>query len=1034
MKKIIFMLMIVMIASFAFADNEISPVTGEILMDNIDLIAKDIEGQELPSFIQLIAKNQKVNGYITLYNGEIATLNIIIEQGVITKFQKGESEESTLEVRTNEKTITKIISSENPGLELKKAMDDGNINYRAIGITNQIKVGVLNIVYKIFNWFTSEEDQYQETEFSSKYASVEYINQEKEYVNNIQNDQQKEMLLSALDSQKEIALGNIEGERINEKGQILKEVQLKDGSQEFVMLNYDDLKREYEMQERYAGEQWSEITELISDIKSGEITTDSISIQDTSISDQDVIIPNEAISIDTDNEVNTNAFREFEDWNDTIETEVNGNGEDIEIDNQGNAYVIGSIGTQYENYPYYGSRDGILISYNKFGEKNWVQIIGSSGNDELWDIKLDREENIWVLVNLRDSAEFLNNQKGVFLLKYNKIGELLFSKKIISIKKEFYIDPDNNFYFINSRGIDYKKYNITKYNSQFEKQWSTQTVFKETGHFSKMIFDFAGNSYTIGFGKEIDGSENSGYSDGFIIKINSEGEKQWSKVFARDDTYSFKDILIHENSFYVTSSKYRRGIYDQFILRLSLTGDLIWEKEIDSSSYGITHFFKEGNQLYLVHQNYKGYIIKKVLEDGTISRENIKLNLINKFRVKDFKIKDTFIYAVGEDEMVDEDITVSSEKIDLSVFDVSVATQQDILSEEDTNEEATLQAPKFNYNDEFNKEKFNPHGLMYYADELYEQGVLPFWPYLTPARDQGGRGTCARFALVGATEILSMNKPDISEQHFNFHANSIYAWPGYAGFPLALEKDWPYNPGRCEENAPGESGYYVTQNNEIIPCSNTDHQGIPLNNPANVGDFSEYEVWCDEYYINDEMTQCKNYRPYAETTNSEKVDCVLMAPFLPLNELTREEELALIKYTLLELKYPMYFADRVTGPGCGELDENSFEKICNPTGNLGGHAMLMMGYIPKEYIPKIIKNNPLGNFDPNQDYIIIKNSWSENWADEGFFYVKSESVINGKIFGLQPLKYDKYSTIYSGCDLTRSEGVGPINEVTSTIS
>jgi hypothetical protein len=980
MKKIIFMLMIIMIASFSFANNEIPPVTGEILMDNIDLITKDIEGKELPNFLTFIIKNEKINGYITLNNGEIATLNVIIEDGVITKLEEGESEESTLEVRTNEKTITKIISSENPGLELKKAMDDGNINYKAIGITNQIKVGVLNIVYKIFNWFTSEEDQYQETEFSSKYASVEYLNQEKEYINNIQDNQQKEILLDTLNYQKEIALGNVEGERINEQGQILKEVQLKDGSQEFVMLNYDDLKREYEMQERYAGEQWSEITELISNIKSGEITMDAVGIQDT------------------------NAFREFQDWNDEITVE--GAGTATIADNNKNIYVIGSIKAKYEEYPYGGLTDGIIISYNKFGEKKWVKTFGGDSYDHFSDVALDSEGNIIVFAEIGPGIESLNGGYGDYIIKYNQFGELLSAKNIDlgnKLSDKMFIDSGDNLYFTKTKKNEYyKDLLFIKLNKNLEQQWIKEiSTHTNSPYVNGATFDIEGNIYFFGYAIGFDEYTTRSVNIPFIIKFDKDGNKIWSKKIYHDEWGGAQDLKISNDSIYVVGNNGK----DQFIAKLSLTGELIQDKHLYSpDEYNSkTRLFKSNNQLFVIAQDELGkYKLFRVLEDGSISEENIELDQTD-FSLMDSMYLDSVVYNVGTKEIIEREnyrLKVSTQKLDLSMFDVNF---------------------QFKYNDEFNKEDFSQQGLMHYADQLYEEGVLPFWPHLTSIKSQGERGTGEEFTFTAGTELVLMNHLDLSEQQVAYYYG-MQLWPQHEGIPITLEEGWPYNPEECNAEE-GELGYYVTEDAEIIPCTRTDHQGISVDNPINVGDFSEHEQLCDQYYINDDLTPCRLYYPYAETINSESKGCVLIDSFLPLSELTGEEKLQLIKNVLLDLKYPLYFVDKAVGPGCGTIDQNGFEEVCNPNGYLGGHAMLIVGYISKEYLPDLLKNDSQGNFDSNQDYLIVKNSWGKSFGDGGFFYVSAESVINEKIFSLQPFKYDVNNEVYSGCDSTRSAGI-----------
>jgi len=359
----------------------------------------------------------------------------------------------------------------------------------------------------------------------------------------------------------------------------------------------------------------------------------------------------------------------------------------------------------------------------------------------------------------------------------------------------------------------------------------------------------------------------------------------------------------------------------------------------------------------------------------------------------------------------DANFEMSIERLDPSSFNIDSGSRiQDTISTEETRQ--------FRYNDEFTKQEFSPFGLMYYADELYEQGVFPLWPYLTFVKDQAGRGTCSYFAYAAGAEILLMNKQDISEQEMIFYDYALdrpFRYR-YTGVSMSLEDAWPYNPFPCTPiNDNVQFGYYNSGGQSIL-CSPTLHQGIPEDrSPFN--DFSEYENWCDIYH----SQKCEEYKPYKKTINSEKVGCIIIGENRDLGGV---EQLAFVKSLVNYYKYPLAFYDTATGGDCGVIGPHGFEPICNPTGYLGNHFMLIVGYIPKEKIPQVIKDANPGNFRGNNDYIIVKNSYSKNWADGGFFYIASDSVINGKKIGISIMKYDKYSSRYTDCDSTRTEGVG----------
>jgi hypothetical protein len=884
-------------------------------------------------------------------------------------------------------------------------------------------------------------------DFSQKYISPKYVKSEINYIKKIKDVEQREILTAALNTQKELASGKYAKKypnlRIDEKtGELKQTVTMNDGStQEFVLLGYNYLKNEYEREKKSVRKQWPEITQLVNDVKEGKITARNVITPSLPIDDENNIVATEDVQLNT-NDHSVNRFYGDE-WQETI-NEATIKGKKIDVDSNNNVYVIGDLYSNYLDNHYKGKGDAIFISYDFRGNKNWHKIVSSDNIDKFLDLVIDSKDNVYVLARTSGKVKTFNNQTGFHIMKYNQQGKLLFTKKIGGRYDNFgngiFIDNNDNFYLAEVERYQSEYYlTFNKYNSNFEKVWSKE-IPCEGYNFEvyDATFDFARNAYFVGFAKNFDNSD--GGISGFILKLNSDGDKLWSKKFEGAPTASVYGVELKDNSIFVIGNKGNYNQKEAFIAKFSLNGNLIWKNSL-STDYGKDQLiFQKDDFLYGFYHSFPPQEFFRILSNGEIIKKDVKLDA--DFNILEYFFKDSYLYLVGHKSMIYEKMSVSKTKVDFSnfstdlkppSFDLKVDNKQ--ISSSDNNYIAELKLPSFKYNDEFNKEDFSPFGLMYHADELYEEGVFPFWPYLTSVKNQAARGTCEEFAIAAGTELVLMNHLDLSEQHLNFHSNALYAWPGYEGLPIALEENWPYNYEECNAEE-GELGYYVTEDAEVIPCSRTIHQGIPLNNPINQGrDFSEFETYCDEYYIDDDITPCRNFRPYAETVDSEHAGCVIMAPFLPLDELMREEELVLIKEILLNNKYPLYFTDKVKEGNAGIIGAGGYEKTyivpkkdreitCTSCG--GGHAMLVVGYIPKENIPKIIKNANPGYFDPEQDYLIIKNSWSKNWADGGFFYIGSKSVLNGRIYGLQPLKYDKYSTIYLECDATRSEGVSSI--------
>ncbi len=301
----------------------------------------------------------------------------------------------------------------------------------------------------------------------------------------------------------------------------------------------------------------------------------------------------------------------------------------------------------------------------------------------------------------------------------------------------------------------------------------------------------------------------------------------------------------------------------------------------------------------------------------------------------------------------------------------------------------------------FKRSDFHPKGFMYQSPELYNKGTLPFLPYLTPARSQGKRGTCITFAEVGAAELLGLKLQDLSEQHRLFLAfydpkekrimdsNEKFSWRFGNAITIGLENEWPYNPSDCVPfSAETIVGNYVV-NSEIIPCTNYFWQGILQSD----GTF-------------DEKPSIKG---------SKAGNCVLGSPLKV--EGTDEEKINLFANILLTLKYPILF-DTYTIYSPKETEAG----FSNNQFNSGaGHAMLLVGFIHKDNIPKKVKTNPY--FVPNEHYFIYKNSHGKGFGDNGFGYIPA-SVFVKNSFVYSIFKYDINSEVYQGCEQRSFAGVG----------
>ena len=145
MKRFSILVLITFVVSSCFAlpvsavtENEIETY---LLVDYNAFISSN---PEVP-FVKSIFGDQVIHIIITKTGGDIELAAVTDSDAYITEIESGEPESPTLLVTSNEETIDKILSSEDPGSDVKDALKNGDITYKGVGIKNSIVVGITKV-------------------------------------------------------------------------------------------------------------------------------------------------------------------------------------------------------------------------------------------------------------------------------------------------------------------------------------------------------------------------------------------------------------------------------------------------------------------------------------------------------------------------------------------------------------------------------------------------------------------------------------------------------------------------------------------------------------------------------------------------------------------------------------------------------------------------------------------------------------------------------------------------------------------------
>ena len=281
----------------------------------------------------------------------------------------------------------------------------------------------------------------------------------------------------------------------------------------------------------------------------------------------------------------------------------------------------GYIASGYESEPLgtgTGYTSGWLLKVDANGNELWSKSYGTEFSDYLTDIKEISGGGYIVSGEVRGTLAGETNFGGTdgWLLKIDADGNEIWSKQYGTSDSEelngITITADGSYIAagmvvvsngttINSGGW------ALKVDANGNQIWSKQFDTTGTGCLEKIIKTSDNYFVIAGYSGDIfnDGSYNGGLEDGWILKLDSDGNEIWSKPFGTSASDSLLDIQEANDGNYIASGSTQGtttngvliGSNDGWVLKVDPDGNELW-----SSQYGETNY----NILYSITQSKDG--------------------------------------------------------------------------------------------------------------------------------------------------------------------------------------------------------------------------------------------------------------------------------------------------------------------------------------------------------------------------------------------------------------------------------------------
>ena len=244
---------------------------------------------------------------------------------------------------------------------------------------------------------------------------------------------------------------------------------------------------------------------------------------------------------------------------------------------------------------------------------NWTSLTGSSTTDSGNDIAIDGKGNVVVVGTTFGSinGDPLQGNQDIFIAKYNKTGDLLWTHQIGTVDYERYaginIDSSGNIYAVGSSTGSLAASNqggndiiLDKYDSDGNLLWIRQYGTSGTDRGNAVGTDSSGNVYICGETSGSFGAANTTFNtDAYLARLDSAGDIQWIDQFSSSPQLgsgeSCNDLAVDVNdNIYITGftpGALQAGASgaEFYVKKYDPADHVIWLTERDSVYYNVSN-------------------------------------------------------------------------------------------------------------------------------------------------------------------------------------------------------------------------------------------------------------------------------------------------------------------------------------------------------------------------------------------------------------------------------------------------------------
>lgn len=205
-------------------------------------------------------------------------------------------------------------------------------------------------------------------------------------------------------------------------------------------------------------------------------------------------------------------------WKEQLIFSGTGVGADAAVSNDGSLYLVGGAYGGIGEIADYGGGDSFIAKYDKYGDRQWVTLVGTSKNDIAYSVATSKDGAIFV-VGQEGGSYMLRSGRG-YLAKFNADGTLQWQRQISSDQptsaEKVVVSQEGDVYIAGQQAAGREDLLfISKYTSQGELIWKRTLDVSPGNNPISLQIDDTGSVYSS--------------VKATIVKLDRDGKTSWEK-------------------------------------------------------------------------------------------------------------------------------------------------------------------------------------------------------------------------------------------------------------------------------------------------------------------------------------------------------------------------------------------------------------------------------------------------------------------------------------------------------------------------